>query len=85
MISGRGEDTATGGESCLVAAPANGAVEGVSDEENSKMQVWWNKTMCDEMKIPEGYQNVAVLIIKWTEELDELKTGDEVSEPATLS
>ncbi len=69
---------ATGRPEC--AAPAD---EGVTDEDNSKMEVWWNKAMCAEMDIPEGYQNVAVLIIKWIEELDELKTGDEVSEPFT--
>lgn len=52
---------------------------GVTDEDNSKMQVCWNRAMCKEMHIPEGYQNIAVLIIKWTEELDQLKSGDEVS------
>jgi hypothetical protein len=60
----------------LVGGPRE---HGVTDEDNSKMQVCWNETMCKEMNIPEGYQNVAVLIIKWTEELDQLKSGREVS------
>ena len=53
---------------------------GVTDEENSKMQVIWDQAMCKEMEILEGYQNVAVLIIKWTEELDHVKSGDEVGQ-----
>src|SRR5215471_13947184 len=85
MASGKHECPGTAEPPCLVATPENGAVGGITDEENSKMQVWWNKAMCDEMEIPEGYQNVAVLIIKWIEELDELKTGAEVSEPALIS
>ena len=63
----------------LIVDPRETSIDGVTDEENSRMQVWWNRAMCEEMKIPEGYQNVAVLIIKWTEELDQLKSGNEVS------
>jgi len=32
------------------------------------------------MKIGEGYQNVAVLIIKWADEIDQLQTADEVEQ-----
>jgi hypothetical protein len=46
---------------------------------NSKLGICWNKAMCKEMRIPEGYQNVAVLIIKWAEKVDQLKSKDEVS------
>lgn len=53
--------------------------DGVSEEDNSKMQVCWNRAMCGEMNIPEGHQNVAVLIIKWAEDIDELESGKEVS------
>ena len=80
VSSSKAEFVAPCGEPCPIAAPANGAAEDVTDEENSKMQVWWNRAMCNEMKIPEGYQNVAVLIIKWCKELDELKSAEEVSE-----
>ena len=51
----------------------------VTDETQSKMRAQWNSVMCKEMQVPQGYQNVAVLIIKWTEELDELHSADEVS------
>ena len=64
---------------------ANRVAEGITDEENSKMQVWFHKAMCDELKIPEGYQHVAVLIIKWAEELDELKCAEEVRELDTIT
>jgi hypothetical protein len=30
------------------------------------------------MNLPEGYEQVSVLIIKWADELDELKTKAEV-------
>jgi hypothetical protein len=63
----------------LVGGPRETSTHGVTDEDNSKMQVCWNRVMCEEMNIPEGYQNVAVLIIKWIEELDQLKSGNEVS------
>ncbi|MCJ1387135.1 hypothetical protein MMC17_010264 [Xylographa soralifera] len=52
--------------------------DGVSNEEQMKMRTQWNKVMCREMEVPQGYQNVAVLIIKWCEALDELKSADEV-------
>lgn len=58
--------------------PRETSSHGVTDEENSKMQVIWDQAMCKEMQIPSGYQNVAVLIIKWTEELDQVKSGSEV-------
>lgn len=51
----------------------------VTDESQSRMRALWNSVMCKAMEVPQGYQNVAVLIIKWTEKLDELKSADEVS------
>ncbi|KAF2839379.1 hypothetical protein M501DRAFT_1016460 [Patellaria atrata CBS 101060] len=52
----------------------------VTEEENSKMQISWNTAMCAEMKIPLGYQEVAVLIIKWADAIDELECSKEVKE-----
>ena len=45
----------------------------------SRMQLQWNEAKCKNMDLPEGYQTVAVLIIKWCEELDELNCAGEVS------
>jgi hypothetical protein len=36
--------------------------------------------MRHETKIGEGYQNVAVLLIKWADEIDQLQTADEVEQ-----
>jgi hypothetical protein len=52
----------------------------VTEDENSKMQMCWNKAMCDEMKLPQGYQNIAVLIIKWDKDIDQLKSASEVED-----
>lgn len=54
------------------------SADAVSDEDDTKMRLCWEGTMCKVMKIPEGYQDVAVLIVKWNERLDELKTKPEV-------
>ncbi len=47
-------------------------------EKAAEMQEWWTEAIARNMDLPDGYSRVAVLIIKWADELDELKTGDEV-------
>jgi hypothetical protein len=42
------------------------------------MRTWWNTEMKKHMNQPDGYARVAVLLIKWADELDELKTKKEV-------
>lgn len=64
--------------------PADPSQNLISEEENSKMQIRWNKAMCEEMKIPQGYQNIAVLIIKWADEIDQLKCAKEVEDVRKL-
>lgn len=51
---------------------------GESQEEASKQQLCWNTAMRKYMGIPDGYQKVAVLIIKWHEGLDDLRCEKEV-------
>jgi len=41
--------------------------------ENSELQLWWDKAMCDELKLPSGYRKAAVLLIKWSRKIDEFK------------
>lgn len=48
-------------------------------ERAAEMQNWWAEAIARNMDLPEGYSHVAVLIIKWADDLDELKTGEEVS------
>lgn len=50
----------------------------------AEMQEWWTEAVARNMDLPEGYQKVAVLIIKWADELDELKTGGEAQELKAL-
>ncbi|KAF1922648.1 uncharacterized protein M421DRAFT_104941 [Didymella exigua CBS 183.55] len=44
------------------------------------MRIWWDEAIAKNMSLPEGYTDVSVLIIKWDDELDELKTWPEVEE-----
>lgn len=50
-----------------------------SEKDNSAWQLVWNRTVRQELNLPEGYDRVTVLIIKWKNEIDELKTEKEVS------
>ena len=48
--------------------------------EASQMQLRWDRAMCDELKLPEGYLKASVLLIKWRDEEDQFKnTNEEVS------
>ncbi|KAH7095572.1 hypothetical protein FB567DRAFT_32882 [Paraphoma chrysanthemicola] len=55
--------------------------EDAEDQERAEeMQTWWNNEMKKHMNQPDGYAKVAVLLIKWADELDELKTKNEAAE-----
>ncbi|KAF2001669.1 hypothetical protein P154DRAFT_403416, partial [Amniculicola lignicola CBS 123094] len=45
---------------------------------------WWDEAISKNMNLPDGYHKVAVLIVKWADELDELNTGPEAAELAAL-
>jgi hypothetical protein len=45
----------------------------------SQMEAWWDQSVSTNLKLPEGYQHVAVLIIQWDEEIDQLEVAREVS------
>ena len=47
-------------------------------ERAAEMQMWWDEAIARNMNLPDGYSKVAVLIIKWHDELDDLKTRAEV-------
>jgi len=44
----------------------------------AEMRECWSKAIAKNMDLPEGYSSAAVLIIKWADALDDLKTGAEV-------
>jgi len=54
-------------------------------ERAAVMQSWWDEAIVRNMDLPDGYISVAVLLIKWDAELDELKTGEEVERNPTFS
>jgi hypothetical protein len=62
----------------LVEQP-NPSSQDIEDQERAEeMRTWWNNEMKKHMNQPDGYAKVAVLLIKWADELDELKTKNEV-------
>jgi hypothetical protein len=44
----------------------------------TRMKMWWNDSIARSLNTPEDYNQVAVILIKWSDELDELKTRNEV-------
>ena len=55
--------------------------DAVQQERSAEMQMWWDEAIAKNMNLPDGYTKVAVLIIKWQDELDDLKTRQEVILP----
>jgi hypothetical protein len=49
-----------------------------NDEEQSRLQEHWDKSIAKHMNLPDGYQNVFVLMIKWEDEIDQLGVRQEV-------
>jgi hypothetical protein len=54
------------------------AADAAEKQRADEMRMWWNEAIAKNMNLPEGYEQVSVLIIKWADELDELKTRAEV-------
>jgi hypothetical protein len=59
------------------------SIEGVTSgtgaiSEETSMRMWWNDSIARNLITPENYTQVAVLLIKWVDELDELLTRSEV-------
>jgi hypothetical protein len=54
------------------------AEEHAAQERATEMQTWWNESVATNMR-PNSYVKVAVLLIKWTDKLDELQSRAEVS------
>ncbi|KAI9660526.1 MAG: hypothetical protein M1821_009877 [Bathelium mastoideum] len=51
-----------------------------ANHKDDDLQNHWQKVMCDYMNIPSGYLEVVVLLIRWDDELDELKCAGQVNE-----
>jgi len=50
-----------------------------AQEHSVAMQDWWAEAMARNMGTPRGYAKVAVLLLRWADELDDLRTSVEVS------
>ncbi|KAF1934750.1 hypothetical protein EJ02DRAFT_460934 [Clathrospora elynae] len=68
----------------LVVQSRPSGEDAVYQEKAAEMQNWWTEAIAKNMDLPDGYSKVAVLLIKWADELDELKTGQEAQELAAL-
>jgi len=53
--------------------------------EESQNQLRWDRAMCNELGLPQGYGKVSVLLVKWNNEEDQFKqTEEEVSRPRSI-
>ncbi|KAL5121024.1 hypothetical protein ACEQ8H_000873 [Pleosporales sp. CAS-2024a] len=68
----------------LVEQPTPTSQDVQEQEHAEEMQRWWNNEMKKHMDQPDGYAKVAVLLIKWADDLDELKTRKETLELEAL-
>ena len=78
-------DSEASGESRLTATSASAPEDVAQRERNAEMQMWWDEAIGRNMDLPDGYSKVAVLLVKWDDELDELKTRAEVCDIPTLT
>lgn len=73
---GHGLDT-TGGAELIVESDAS-PQDAAHQKRAAEMQMQWEEAIARNMDLPDGYAQVAVLLVKWDDELDELKTRAEV-------
>lgn len=72
-----GHSSNTTGGAQLVIENA-GPQDAAQQKHAAEMQMWWDEAIVRNMDLPEGYEKVAVLLVKWDDELDDLKTRAEV-------
>jgi hypothetical protein len=70
----------TSSEGKLLEPSSSGPEDDEDKQRADHMRIWWDEAIAKNMSLPEGYLSVSVLIIKWADELDELKTKAEVSD-----
>jgi hypothetical protein len=65
-------------EARLVTESDAGPQDVAQQTRAAEMQMWWDEAIVRNMDLPDGYAKVAVLLVKWDDELDELRTRAEV-------
>lgn len=68
-----------------LAATPGAAVLQPGDKREAERQAWFQNKSNNILEIPNGYLKVAVLIIRWHDEIDEFKGHDEEVNSAHLS
>lgn len=63
------------------SAVATNQRQNEAENYQSKMQGWWDQSISKNMGLPDGYQHVSVLLIKWHDEIDQLEVAQEVITP----
>lgn len=59
--------------------------EKVTNEQHAElMQVWWDESIEDHLDPRDQYQNVAVLLLKWSNALDDFRVIDEVRSTGSI-
>jgi hypothetical protein len=48
------------------------------DQDETRLQQCWDKSIAKHMDLPDGYRNVHVLMIKWQDKIDQLDMRGEV-------
>lgn len=71
-------ETEASSESKLVLGTDPALEDDAHRRRAAEMQMWWDEAIGRNFDLPDGYAKVAVLLIKWDDELDELKTRAEV-------
>jgi hypothetical protein len=74
------QDEASTQNSRLVEHSSQNAEDRETQKKAAKMQEWWDDAIARYMGLEDGYEHVAVLLIKWDDGLDELKTKSEVEQ-----
>jgi hypothetical protein len=61
--------------------PPNSGIDGSrpsNDQREMVLQKCWDKSIAKHMDLPDGYHNVHVLMVKWHDDIDQLKVRQEV-------
>lgn len=61
-----------------VSLPGSLRQESKTQEQASELQLRWNEGIAENIGFSDSYDQVAVLIIKWRDDLDQLNTKNEV-------
>ncbi|ORX96605.1 hypothetical protein BCR34DRAFT_578572 [Clohesyomyces aquaticus] len=54
------------------------------DQDATRLQETWDKSIAEHMDLPNGYHNVHILTIQWKNEIDQLHVKEEVDELTTV-